>query len=50
MSVSERSAKIRRMAEIILERKEELARLEALDVGKPYPVALEERFRVQLIT
>ena len=41
MSVSERSAKIRRMAEIILERKEELARLEALDVGKPYPVALE---------
>jgi aminomuconate-semialdehyde/2-hydroxymuconate-6-semialdehyde dehydrogenase len=41
MSVAERCGKIRRMAEIILERKEELARLEALDVGKPYPVALE---------
>lgn len=41
MPVSERAAKIRRMAEIILERKEELARLEAMDVGKPYPVALE---------
>ncbi|WP_416825620.1 aldehyde dehydrogenase [Ectobacillus polymachus] len=40
MSVEERCAKIRRMAEIIIERKEELARLEALDVGKPYPVAL----------
>ncbi|MER2108282.1 MAG: aldehyde dehydrogenase [Solibacillus sp.] len=41
MSVSERCAKIRRMAEIIVERKEELARLEAQDVGKPYQVALE---------
>ncbi|HWI50378.1 MAG TPA: aldehyde dehydrogenase [Rummeliibacillus sp.] len=41
MPVSERCSKIRRMAEIILERKEELARLEALDVGKPYQVALE---------
>lgn len=41
MSVSERCSKIRRMAEIIIERKEELARLEALDVGKPYQVALE---------
>lgn len=41
MPVSERCSKIRRMAEIILERKEELARLEALDVGKPYRVALE---------
>ncbi|SUI98787.1 aldehyde dehydrogenase [Sporosarcina pasteurii] len=41
MTLSERSAKIRRMAEIILERKEEIARLEAEDVGKPYPVALE---------
>ncbi|RID88211.1 aldehyde dehydrogenase [Peribacillus asahii] len=41
MSVAERCSKIRRMAEIILERKEELARLEALDVGKPYHVALE---------
>lgn len=40
MTVQERSNKIRRMAEIIIERKEELARLEALDVGKPYPVAL----------
>ncbi|AXF57217.1 aldehyde dehydrogenase [Salicibibacter kimchii] len=41
MSVAERCDKIRRMAEIILERKDELARLEATDVGKPYPVALE---------
>ncbi|OZI10722.1 5-carboxymethyl-2-hydroxymuconate semialdehyde dehydrogenase [Bacillaceae bacterium SAS-127] len=41
MPLAERCAKIRRMAEIIIERKEELARLEALDVGKPYPVALE---------
>ncbi|WP_338751276.1 aldehyde dehydrogenase [Bacillus sp. FJAT-52991] len=41
MPLAERCTKIRRMAEIILERKEELARLEALDVGKPYPVALE---------
>lgn len=41
MTVAERCNKIRRMAEIIMERKEELARLEALDVGKPYPVALE---------
>jgi aminomuconate-semialdehyde/2-hydroxymuconate-6-semialdehyde dehydrogenase len=40
MTVNERSAKLRRMAEIIMERSEELARLEALDVGKPYPVAL----------
>lgn len=40
MPVSERCQKIRRMAEIILERKEELARLEALDVGKPYTAAL----------
>ncbi|MFP8782676.1 aldehyde dehydrogenase [Planococcus plakortidis] len=36
MTVAERCAKIRRMADIILERKEEIARLEALDVGKPY--------------
>ena len=41
MPVAERCAKIRRMAEIIMERKEEIARLEALDVGKPYPVAVE---------
>lgn len=40
MTVEERTAKIRRMAEIIIERKEEIARLEAMDVGKPYPVAL----------
>lgn len=40
MPLSERCAKIRRMADIILERKEELARLEALDVGKPYTAAL----------
>lgn len=42
MSIAERTSKIRRMGEIILERKEELARLEAEDVGKPYPVALEK--------
>lgn len=36
MTVAERSEKLRRMAEIILERKEEIARLDALDVGKPY--------------
>ncbi|NME97818.1 aldehyde dehydrogenase [Aneurinibacillus aneurinilyticus] len=41
MSVSERSKRIRRMAEIMMERREELARLEALDVGKPYSVAYE---------
>lgn len=36
MSVAERCAKLRRMSEIILERKEEIARLDATDVGKPY--------------
>lgn len=36
MTLAERCNKIRRMAEIILERREEIARLEALDVGKPY--------------
>lgn len=41
MPLSERLEKVRKMSEIILERKEELARLEALDVGKPYQVALE---------
>ena len=41
MPLSERCDKIRRMAEIIIERKEELARLEALDVGKPYQTAVE---------
>lgn len=42
MPVSERSKRIRRMAEIMIERREELARLEALDVGKPYSVAYEK--------
>lgn len=41
MSVADRCAKIRRMAEIIIERKEEIARLEAMDVGKPYPMAAQ---------
>ena len=36
MKVAERCAKLSRMAEIILERKEEIARLDAIDVGKPY--------------
>lgn len=36
MPLAERCNKIRRMAEIIEQRKEEIARLEALDVGKPY--------------
>jgi aminomuconate-semialdehyde/2-hydroxymuconate-6-semialdehyde dehydrogenase len=42
MTVKERCRKIRRMAEIIIERREELARLEATDVGKPYSVAFEK--------
>jgi aminomuconate-semialdehyde/2-hydroxymuconate-6-semialdehyde dehydrogenase len=42
MTVKERCEKIRRMAEIIMERREELARLEATDVGKPYSVAFEK--------
>lgn len=41
MTVKERCAKVRRMADIIMERREELARLEALDVGKPFSVAYE---------
>ena len=41
MPVSERSAKLRRMAEIILERKEEIARFDAMDVGKPYQSTVE---------
>lgn len=41
MTVAERCAKLRRMAEIILERKEEIARLDALDVGKPYHSSLQ---------
>ena len=36
MTVADRCAKLSRMAEIILERKEEIARLDAIDVGKPY--------------
>ena len=36
MSVKERSDKLRRMAEIILERREEIATYDAMDVGKPY--------------
>lgn len=42
MPLSERCAKLRRMAEIILERKEEIAGLESLDVGKPYRMAVEK--------
>ncbi|OAT72732.1 aldehyde dehydrogenase [Parageobacillus thermoglucosidasius] len=42
MTVKERCEKIRRMAEIIMERREELAHLEATDVGKPYAVAFEK--------
>ncbi|WCN39517.1 aldehyde dehydrogenase [Aneurinibacillus uraniidurans] len=41
MSVKQRCALVRRMGDIMIERKEELARLEALDVGKPYRDALE---------
>ncbi|RDW20121.1 5-carboxymethyl-2-hydroxymuconate semialdehyde dehydrogenase [Oceanobacillus arenosus] len=41
MTVEERSAKLRRMAEIIVERGEEIARLDATDVGKPYASALK---------
>ncbi len=37
----ERSNILRRIGDIILERKEELAVLEALDTGKPYEMALE---------
>lgn len=36
MTVEERSAKLRRMAEITVERGEEIARLDAADVGKPF--------------
>lgn len=42
MPIKERCDKIRRMAEIIMERREELSKLEALDVGKPYNVAYEK--------
>lgn len=41
MTLAERCAKLRRMAEIILERKEEIARLDALDVGKPYQSSVQ---------
>ncbi len=41
MPLKERCSKLRRLAELILERKEEIARLESLDVGKPYKLALE---------
>ncbi|MBM4765165.1 aldehyde dehydrogenase [Bacillus sp. B15-48] len=41
MTVAERCAKLRRMAEIILERKEEIAHLDAADVGKPLQSALQ---------
>src|SRR4051794_26375990 len=40
MSVEERASKLRRMSEIILERKEEIARYDAMDVGKPYESTL----------
>lgn len=36
MPIAERTAKLKRMADIILDRKEEIARLDAMDVGKPY--------------
>lgn len=41
MPLKERCDKIRRMAEIIMERREELARIEALDVGKPFHAAFD---------
>ena len=41
MTVAQRCAKLSRMAEIILERKEEIARLDAIDVGKPYLSAVQ---------
>ncbi|MGJ7913046.1 aldehyde dehydrogenase [Neobacillus sp. LXY-1] len=41
MTVAERCGKLRRMAEIILERKEEIARLDAIDVGKPFHSTVE---------
>jgi len=36
MTVAERCARLRRMADIIRERKKEIARLDAIDVGKPF--------------
>lgn len=38
---SQRSAVLRRIGDLILERKEELAALESMDTGKPYQMALE---------
>ncbi|MBO9130657.1 aldehyde dehydrogenase [Bacillus sp. 165] len=40
-TTKERSNVLRRIGDLILERKEELAVLEALDTGKPYELALE---------
>ncbi|MGM9920781.1 MAG: aldehyde dehydrogenase [Bhargavaea sp.] len=40
MPIEERAAKLRKMADIILERKEEIARNDAMDVGKPYEATL----------
>ncbi|MBM4765247.1 aldehyde dehydrogenase [Bacillus sp. B15-48] len=42
MSVAERCAKVKRMAEIVQSKRGELARLEALDVGKPFTVAFND--------
>ncbi|MES0856305.1 2-hydroxymuconic semialdehyde dehydrogenase [Geobacillus sp. G4] len=40
MTTGERIAVLRRIGHLILERKEELARLESLDTGKPYSLSL----------
>ncbi|MGM7702876.1 aldehyde dehydrogenase [Pseudalkalibacillus sp. Hm43] len=40
-TTQERSAVLRRIGDLILERLEELAALEAMDTGKPYQMALE---------
>ncbi|KZE37778.1 2-hydroxymuconic semialdehyde dehydrogenase [Bhargavaea cecembensis] len=40
MPIEERAAKLRKMADIILERKEEIARNDAMDVGKPFEATL----------
>ncbi|AOL34327.1 2-hydroxymuconic semialdehyde dehydrogenase [Geobacillus thermoleovorans] len=40
MTTGERIAVLRRIGDLILERKEELARLESLDTGKPYSLSL----------
>ena len=41
LTSKERSSILRRIGDLILERKEELAILESLDTGKPYEMALE---------